>query len=156
MYNLDRVDENISDADRVWFRYGYDAPTSYAVQYFNNAANPSALSGWKDYHAQATWNHIFTASMANEFRFGMVQEDNFASPVTSNVSSIGLQGVPLTQFPSVSITGLTSLGAGSYSRTRDRQRARSSVRYWLLVFSLIATAVIVAAAMLECLYLLLR
>ena len=44
----------------------------------------------------------------------------------------------------------------SRSRTRDRQRARSSVRYWLLVFSLIATAVIVTAAMLECLYLLLR
>jgi hypothetical protein len=120
LYNLGRVDENISDADRVWFRYGYDAPTSYAVQYFNNAANPSALSGWKDYHAQATWSHILTSTAANEFRFGLVQEDNFASPVTSNVSSIGLEGVPLTQFPSVSITGLTSLGAGSYSRTRDR------------------------------------
>ncbi len=35
-------------------------------------------------------------------------------------------------------------------------RAKSSVRYWLLVFSLIATAVIVTAAMFECLYLLLR
>jgi hypothetical protein len=44
----------------------------------------------------------------------------------------------------------------SRSRTRDRQRARSSVRYWLLVFSLIATAVIVTGAMFECLYLLLR
>jgi hypothetical protein len=120
LYNLDRVDENISDIDRVWFRYGYDAPTSYAVQYFNNAANPSALGGWKDYHAQATWNHILSSSAANEFRFGMVQEDNFSSPVTSNVSSIGLEGVPLTQFPSVAVTGLTSLGAGSFERTRDR------------------------------------
>ena len=44
----------------------------------------------------------------------------------------------------------------SRSRSRNRQRARSSARYWLLVFSLIATAVIVAGAMLECLYLLLR
>jgi hypothetical protein len=44
----------------------------------------------------------------------------------------------------------------SRSRTRDRQRARSSVRYWLLVFSLIATAVFVTAAMFESLYLLLR
>ena len=40
--------------------------------------------------------------------------------MTSNVSSIGLEGVPLTQFPSVAVTGLTSLGAGSFSRTRDR------------------------------------
>jgi hypothetical protein len=44
----------------------------------------------------------------------------------------------------------------SRSRTRDRKRARSSVRYWLLVFSLIATAVIVTVAMFACLYLLLR
>jgi hypothetical protein len=44
----------------------------------------------------------------------------------------------------------------SRSRNRDRARAKGSVRYWILVFSLIATAVIVAAAMLECLYLLLR
>jgi membrane glycosyltransferase len=44
----------------------------------------------------------------------------------------------------------------SRSRTRDRQRAKGSVRYWLLVVCLIATAVIVTAAMFECLYLLLR
>jgi hypothetical protein len=44
----------------------------------------------------------------------------------------------------------------SRSRTRDRRRAKGSVRYWLLVFSLIMTAVIVTAAMFECLYLLLR
>jgi hypothetical protein len=44
----------------------------------------------------------------------------------------------------------------SRSRTRDRRRAKSSVRYWLLVFSLILTAVVVTAAMFECLYLLLR
>jgi hypothetical protein len=120
LYNLDRVDENISDFDKVWFRYGYDAPTNYAVQYFPNAANPSALGGWKDYHAQATWAHILSPSMANEFRVGLVQENNFATPLTSSVSSIGLQGVPLTQFPSVSTTGLTSEGPGAYSRSRDR------------------------------------
>jgi hypothetical protein len=44
----------------------------------------------------------------------------------------------------------------SRSRTRDRQRAKSSARYWVLVFSLIATAVIVTVVMFESLYLLLR
>ena len=44
----------------------------------------------------------------------------------------------------------------SRARTRDRVRARGSVRYWLLVFTLILTAVIVAGGMLETLYLLLR
>ena len=44
----------------------------------------------------------------------------------------------------------------SRSRSRDRQRAKSSARYWLLVFSLIATAVIVTVVMFGSLYLLLR
>ena len=120
IYNLERVDVNISDTDKVWFRFGYDGPTNYAVPYLNNAANPSALGGWRDYHGQATWSRILSSSAANEFRIGMVQEDNFASPVTSDVSSIGLQGVPLTQFPSVAVTGAFSLGAGGFERTRDR------------------------------------
>jgi hypothetical protein len=44
----------------------------------------------------------------------------------------------------------------SRSRARDHRRAKSSVRYWLLVFSLIVTAVFVTVAMFACLYLLLR
>jgi hypothetical protein len=36
-----------------------------------------------------------------------------------------------------------------------RNRKRSSVRFWLLVFSLVATAVIVTVAMFETLYALL-
>jgi membrane glycosyltransferase len=40
-------------------------------------------------------------------------------------------------------------------RSHQRQRKRGSVRYWVLILSLIATAVIVTAAMFETLYLLL-
>jgi hypothetical protein len=40
-------------------------------------------------------------------------------------------------------------------RTHERRKKRSSVRYWVLVLSLIATAVIVTIAMFETLYLLL-
>lgn len=40
-------------------------------------------------------------------------------------------------------------------RAHQRERARSSVRYWLLIASLVATAVIVTAGMFETLYLLL-
>jgi hypothetical protein len=40
-------------------------------------------------------------------------------------------------------------------RTHERAKKRSSVRYWVLVLSLIATAVIVTIAMFETLYLLL-
>jgi membrane glycosyltransferase len=41
------------------------------------------------------------------------------------------------------------------TRTRARRRKRSSIRYWLLVLSLIATAVGVTVAMFETLYYLL-
>jgi predicted nucleic acid-binding Zn ribbon protein len=40
-------------------------------------------------------------------------------------------------------------------RTHEREKKRSSMRYWVLVLSLIATAVIVTVAMFETLYLLL-
>ncbi len=40
-------------------------------------------------------------------------------------------------------------------RTHQRERQRSSMRYWLLVLSLIATAVIVTVVMFETLYYLL-
>lgn len=40
-------------------------------------------------------------------------------------------------------------------RTHEREKKRSSVRYWVLVLSLIGTALIVTVAMFETLYLLL-
>lgn len=40
----------------------------------------------------------------------------------------------------------------SRKRTIEREKKRSSVRFWLLVLSLIATAVIVTIAMFETLY----
>jgi hypothetical protein len=40
-------------------------------------------------------------------------------------------------------------------RTHERAKKRSSMRYWLLILSLIATAVIVTLVMFETLYLLL-
>jgi hypothetical protein len=43
----------------------------------------------------------------------------------------------------------------SRKRTHERQLKRSSVRFWVLVFSLVATAVIVTVAMFQTLYYLL-
>jgi anti-sigma-K factor RskA len=43
----------------------------------------------------------------------------------------------------------------SRRRTHEREQKRSSLRYWLLVLSLIATALIVTAVMFESLYYLL-
>ncbi len=43
----------------------------------------------------------------------------------------------------------------SRRRTHEREKKRSSVRFWVLVLSIIATAVIVTVAMFETLYYLL-
>ncbi len=43
----------------------------------------------------------------------------------------------------------------SRKRWREREKKRSSMRFWLLVLSLIATAMVVTAAMFESLYALL-
>ena len=130
LYNAERVDQNIGDNDRLWFRFGRDGPTSNPVTIFNNAANPSTLNGWTDYHGAATWSHIITPSMANELRFGFVQESNFTTPPVGDVSSLGLAGVPLTQFPTVGVTGYYGLGTSSYVRTRDRHWIANDAFNW--------------------------
>ncbi len=119
LYNASRIDYNASDYDHIWAKFSRDGPTNQAVQYIQNSANPSAISGWVDDHYEISWSHIFSPRISNEARFGYVSEENFASPVATNAASIGLQGVPLTQFPSISTSQYATFGAGSFARTRD-------------------------------------
>jgi hypothetical protein len=119
LYNADRIDYNASDYDHIWAKFSRDGPTNQAVQYVQNSANPSAINGWVDNHDEISWSHIFSPRISNEARLGYVSEENFTSPVPTDAAAIGLQGVPLTQFPSVSTTQYASFGAGSYLRTRD-------------------------------------
>jgi hypothetical protein len=119
LYNADRIDYNASDYDHLWAKFSRDGPTNQAVQNIPNAANTSAINGWVDNHDEVSWSHIFSPRFSNEARVGYVSEENFSSPVPTNAASIGLEGVPLTQFPSISTTQYASFGAGSFSRTRD-------------------------------------
>ena len=118
-YNADRVDYNISDYDHIWAKFSRDGPDGSAVNYIPNAANTSARGGWTDDHYEASWSHIFGAKVSNEARFGYVSEVNYSYPKVPAVDSIGLTGVTLSQFPNISVTGLTSLGTGSYSWNLD-------------------------------------
>jgi hypothetical protein len=119
LYNATRVDYNYSDYDHIWAKFSRDGPTNQPVQYIPNAANTSTLSGWVDNHEEISWSHIFSPRISNEARFGYVSEANFATPPSTNAASIGLQGVPLSQFPSISTSQFASFGAGSFARTRD-------------------------------------
>ncbi len=119
LYNASRVNYNLSDYDHLWAKFSRDGPTNQPVNDIPNAANTSALNGWVNDHYEISWSHIFSPRISNEARFGYVSEENFSSPLPTNASSIGLQGVPLTQFPSVSTAEYASFGAGSFARTRD-------------------------------------
>ena len=59
LYNADRIDYNVTDYDHIWAKFSRDGPTTGAVQYIPNAANTSALNGWRDDHDEASWSHIF-------------------------------------------------------------------------------------------------
>lgn len=119
LYNADRVDYNVTDYDHIWAKFSRDGPTGSAVNYIPNAANTSALGGWRDDHWETSWSHIFSPKLSNEARFGYVSEVNFSYPAVPPVDSIGLTGVPLTQFPTLMVTGLLNLGAGGYSWNLD-------------------------------------
>ncbi|MGH9396227.1 MAG: hypothetical protein ACRD18_05185 [Terriglobia bacterium] len=58
--------------------------------------------------------------MVNEFQFGYVEEDNFTQPYPSDAKSLGLKGVPLTQFPTISASDLANLGTCGYYTETDR------------------------------------
>jgi len=119
LYNADRVDYNASDYDHLWAKFSRDGPRNQPTINIPNVANTSAYGGWTDDHYEISWSHIFSPSFSNEARVGYVSEVNFASPLPADAGSIGLQGVPLTQFPTIKTNQYASFGAGGYSRTRD-------------------------------------
>jgi hypothetical protein len=119
LYNADRIDYNASDYDHLWAKFSRDGPRNQPTITIPNAANTSAYNGWTDDHYEVSWSHIFSPRISNEARVGYVSEVNFASPVPTDASSIGLKGVPLTQFPTIKTTQYATFGAGGYSRTRD-------------------------------------
>ncbi|MGD1103810.1 MAG: TonB-dependent receptor [Terriglobia bacterium] len=120
LYNNTRVDQEIGDYDRLWFRYSRDGPWTQQVQYIPGPANPNATNGWRDYHEEATWTHIFSPSITNEFRLGQVEEDNFTLANNQDVASLGLPNVPPAQFPGITATGLYTIGGLSPSNSLDR------------------------------------
>ncbi|SFS13616.1 TonB-dependent Receptor Plug Domain [Granulicella pectinivorans] len=119
LYNADRIDYNPSDYDHLWAKFSRDGPRNQPTIVIPNAANTSAYGGWTDDHYAISWSHVFSPRISNEARVGYVSEVNFSYPAAADADSIGLKGVPLTQFPSISTSQYTSFGAGSYSLTRD-------------------------------------
>jgi hypothetical protein len=117
---LFRVDQNFGDNDKFFARYGRYHPNSEAVKFINNAANISNASGWWDNQVAVSENHVFSPRIINDFRLGFVQEINYDMAGGPPVPQLGLQGVPLTSFPQISMSNYISLGDTGPDHDRDR------------------------------------
>jgi hypothetical protein len=117
---LVRIDQNFSDNDRFFARYGRYHPNTDAIKYLDNAANYNNASGWFDNQAGMGWTHILSPTVVNDFRLAFVQEINYQLAGSGPVPQLGLQGVPLTEFPDINTSNYVGLGAGSPGHDRDR------------------------------------
>ncbi len=115
-----RLDHNFSVKDTVFARFSYQhAPLD------GWTTNPIPPLGHRDSLRTSdasiiSWTHTFTPTVLNEFRAGTARDNN---EIKSNIiggnilSQVGLQGVPVSTFPtfpSFAVTGFTSPGAVPY------------------------------------------
>ena len=114
-----KVDYNLSDKDRVSGRFSFQRPVVYQAPIFGNAGG-DANGGFqgtgiqKTYSSGVNWNHVFGASMVNEFRFGVAhyrnkaQESDYGS---NDTTALGIPGINISDFNS----GLVGIGISSFT-----------------------------------------
>ena len=114
-----KVDFNISDKDRLSGRFSFQRPVVYQAPIFGTAGG-DANGGFqgtgiqKTYSSGVNWNHVFTPTLLNEFRFGVAHYRNKAqqSDYGSNDSTaLGIPGINISDFNS----GLVGIGISSFT-----------------------------------------
>jgi hypothetical protein len=115
-----RLDQNFGANDRAFFRFGQYSPNNNARQYVPGKANNQTVGGWTDTQAVLSETHVFGPALVNDFRFGWVQEDNYTVAGGAAVPELGLKGVPLTDFPIVTVSQMVQLGSSASNHDRDR------------------------------------
>jgi hypothetical protein len=117
---LGRMDQNFGANDRAFFRFGQYSPNNNAAVAIPNKANNQTAGGWTDTQAVLSETHIFSAALVSDFRFGWVQEDNYSTVPGGPAPELGLKGVNLSTFPTVSVSQMIQLGASAPNHDRDR------------------------------------
>ena len=117
---LGRLDRNFTADDRAFFRFGQYSPNMSPALRIPNAANNTTSNGWTDTQAVLGETHVFGPSLVNDFRAGWVQEDNYTGAGGGAVPQLGLEGVDLTAFPTISVSQLLQLGSSAPNHDRDR------------------------------------
>lgn len=132
LYNSDRIDYDPTSSNHFFAKFNRDGPTNGIAEYIPNAANSSALSGWKDDQYEVSWSHIFSSTLTNDARLAYVSENNFREPDTVGVSELGLKGVILSQFPNINVNNIVPLGTGGYEKERDGHLIVNDALVWLM------------------------
>ena len=129
---LGRIDQNFGANDRAFFRFGQYSPNNNAVPYIPNKANNQTAGGWTDTQAVMSETHVFGPTLVNDFRFGMIQEDNYstAGGAGAAVPELGLKGVPLFDFPVIGVSQMIQLGSGASNHDRDRSWVFNEALTW--------------------------
>jgi hypothetical protein len=128
---LGRIDQNFGPNDRAFFRFGQYSPNSPATPDIPNKANNQTAGGWTDTQAVMSETHVFSPTIVNDFRFGWVQEDNYTSAGGSAAPELGLKGVSLASFPTISVSQMIQLGSNPSNHDRDRSWVFSDGLTWL-------------------------
>ncbi len=125
-----RLDQNFSDSDRGFFRFGRYNPNGDQQARIPNKANNDTAGGFRDSQAVVSETHVFSPRLVNDLRAGFVQEVNYTLPSGSAAPELGLKGVPLNEFPIIKVNQMIQLGSSPYSADRDRSWVFSNALNW--------------------------
>jgi hypothetical protein len=133
-----KIDYSISDKDRLSGRFSFQRPIIYQAPIFG-AAGGDANGGFqgtgiqKTYSSGINWNHVFSPTLLNEFRFGVAHYHNTAQQSdygTNSSMNLGIPGINISDFNSglvgINIGGFTSPLVG-YSASLPWVRAEANI-----------------------------
>ncbi len=103
-----KIDYNISQNDRLSGRFSFQRPVIYQAPIFGMAGGDAngAFEGTgvqKTYSSGINWNHVFSPTLINEFRFGVAHYHNTAQESdygANDSSALGIPGINISQFNS--------------------------------------------------------
>ncbi len=127
---IERLDHNFSDKDHMFVRYGHYSPNADAETIIPNNANNQNASGWRDNQFAFGETHVISPTMFSDFRAGFVQEVNYQYAGGGPAGGLGLRGVPLVNFPTITTDQFIQLGASPAGKDRDRSWIFSEAVTW--------------------------
>jgi hypothetical protein len=114
-----KVDYTISEKDRLSGRFSFQRPVVYQAPIFGMAGGDAngAFEGTgsqKTYSSGMNWDHVFSPTLLNEFRFGVAHYNNVAQASdygSSDSTNLGIPGINISQFDS----GLVGISIGAFT-----------------------------------------